>query len=35
MFERFFEKMERGGSPQAYVFECVECGKLCGDFDID
>ncbi|MFG0285384.1 MAG: CbrC family protein [Phycisphaerales bacterium JB039] len=31
----FIDKAERGGSPQAYVFECIICGRLHGELDMD
>lgn len=33
-FNYFLDQMKRGGDPQAYVFQCVICGKLCGDWDM-
>lgn len=34
-WDRFFVALDRDGSPTAYIFRCIECGKLGGYQDSD
>ncbi|BCO18982.1 UPF0167 protein [Alteromonas sp. KC3] len=34
-WEGFFQSLDADGSPSAYIFKCIHCGKLGGYIDFD